>query len=151
MAELHIDSDWKKQAQEEKKRLAEQEAAAKAKAAPVAPAGAVATSATAPAAGRAAAGGRRGRASDEMPEAGIGTLVQSLVTQVLYYLGDVAARGMEPMVNFEMAKHNLDTLGVLEEKTRGNLTPEEQQTLDAALYESRMRYIGLASRYAELP
>lgn len=154
MAELHIDSDWKKQAQEEKKRLAEQEAAAKAKAAaPVAPAGAVATSATAPAAaaGGRAAGGRRGRASDEMPEAGVGTLVQSLVTQVLYYLGDVAARGMEPMVNFEMAKHNLDTLGVLEEKTKGNLTPEEQQMLDAALYETRMRYIGMASRYAELP
>jgi hypothetical protein len=36
---------------------------------------------------------------------------------------------------------------VIEEKTRGNLTPDEQQMLDAALYETRMRYVSVASQY----
>lgn len=158
---LHIDTDWKKQAQEEKKRLAEQEAQRKA-AAPAGPMGVVPTT-TAPAAAAAvapAAGGRapaqqggRGarRAPDELPEASLESLVQSLVTQILYYVGDLAARGGEGMVNLDMAKHNLDLLRVLEEKTKGNLTPEEQQMLDQAGYEARMRFVNTASRYVELP
>jgi hypothetical protein len=66
-------------------------------------------------------------------------------------MGDIAARGMAPTVNLDMAKHHLDTLSVIEEKTRNNLTPDEQKSLDAALYESRIRFIEIASRYAELP
>src|SRR5688500_9614779 len=72
---LHIDTDWKKQAQEEKKKLAEQEAQRKA-AAPVGPAGVVPTSATVPAAAGSAGGrapaqqGARGRRdAQELPEA----------------------------------------------------------------------------------
>jgi hypothetical protein len=91
------------------------------------------------------------RDSREMPPASIATLVQSLVTQSLLYLGELNTRGGESMVNLDMAKHSVDTLGVLEDKTRNNLTAEEKQLLDAALYEARMRYISVASRYAELP
>ena len=87
----------------------------------------------------------------ELPPASFATLVQSILTQVLYYLGDLATRGGEPMINLDMAKHNIDTLSVMEEKTRGNLSDEEKRLLDAALYEARMRYVALASRYAELP
>ena len=47
-----------------------------------------------------------------------------------------------------MAKHNIDMLGVLEEKTKGNLTDEEQRLLDGALYESRMRYVSIAQQIA---
>src|SRR5688500_10408407 len=77
---LHIDTDWKKQAQEEKKKLAEQEAQRKAaaSAAPVGPAGVVPTSATAPAAAGGAGGrapaqqGARGRRDvQELPEASL--------------------------------------------------------------------------------
>ena len=57
-----------------------------------------------------------------MPPASFPTLVQSLLTQILFYLGDLATRGAEPNVNLDMAKHQIDTLGILEEKTRGNLT-----------------------------
>ena len=46
-----------------------------------------------------------------------------------------------------MAKHHIDTLAVLEEKTKNNLTPEEQRMLDGALYEARMRYVNVASQY----
>ena len=140
---LHIDSDWKKQAQEEKKRLTDE--AAKRAAPPPPPAAAPAGppgTAPAPSAGRAAGKGRR-----ELPPATFSTLVQSIVTQILYYLGDLSTGGQEPMVNLDMAKHQIDILGVLEEKTKGNLTPEEQQMLDAALYEVRMRYVNVASQY----
>src|SRR5437879_5071839 len=94
---LHVDTDWKKQAQEEKRKLAEQEE--KRKTAATAPAGVVpgaagavgAASAAAPTAGPAAArqaGGRGGPGGQrEIPPASFATLVQSLLTQVLFYLG----------------------------------------------------------------
>ncbi len=54
------------------------------------------------------------------------------MTQVLYYLGDLASAGTQPAVDLDMAKHQLDTLGMLEDKTKNNLTPEETKLLDAA-------------------
>lgn len=137
---LHIDTDWKKQAQDEKRRLADQEQKKAAEA----------TASAGPA--TAAAGGRRtagpgGRGTREMPPASFGALVNTLVTQALFYLGDLAPQGGEPVVNLDMAKHQIDTLNILEDKTRGNLTEEEQKLLDGALYESRMRYVNVASQY----
>ena len=133
---LHIDTDWKQQAQEEKRRLAEQEQK---------------KAASAPAAAPASTAGRRGtgaaRAAREVPEASFGTLVNTLMTQALFYLGDLAPQGAEPSINLDMAKHQIDTLSVLEEKTRGNLSQDEQRILDSALYESRMRYVSVASQY----
>ena len=149
---LHIDTDWKKQAQEEKRRLAEEEqkrAAEKSAAAP--PPSMAGGAAPTPSTGRAAApGARASGASREraMPEASFPTLVQSLMTQVLLYLGDLTPRGTEPQINLDMAKFNIDLLNVLEEKTKGNLTLDEQKMLDAALYETRMRYVSVASQYA---
>ena len=137
---LHIDNDWKRQAQEEKKRLAEQEAQKVA-----APSAATTGSIPgAPPDAHRPASGARGRA---MPESNFAGLVQSMMTQTLFYLGDLAARGAEPQINLDMAKHQIDTLGVLEEKTRNNLTDEEKKLLDTALYEVRMRYVAVASQY----
>jgi hypothetical protein len=136
---LHIDADWKKQAQEEKRKLAEQAAAVKAKEPAPLP-GSAAESAP-------SAAGKGPRARGQMPPANFATLVQSILTQALFYLGDLASRGGEPVVNLDMAKHQIDTLGVLEEKTRGNLSEEEQRLLDTVLYEARMRYVSVASQY----
>src|SRR5262249_20118867 len=138
-------TDWKKQAQEEKKRLAEEEQKKRAteasKPAPfAAPPGAAPSS---PASSRSAGGARAPR---EMPEASFPTLVQSTLTQVLFYLGDLATRGAEPMLNLDMAKHHIDTLGMLEDKTKGNLSDDEKRILDAALYEARMRFVSVASQ-----
>jgi hypothetical protein len=147
---LHIDTDWKKQAQEEKKRLAEkaqQEQKAKAAAPPADPlAGAPAeVRASAPAG---VAGSKRGaRGQRDIPPASIGTLAQSLLTQTLYYLGDVAYQGGDPVANLDMAKHNIDTLGVLEEKTANNLDDDERHTLDFALHEARSRFVSVASQF----
>jgi hypothetical protein len=135
---LHIDADWKKQAQDEKRKLAEQEQKKAAEAAATAP--------PPGAAGRrpGAAGGRGAR---EMPPASLATLVNALLTQALFYLGELAPQGGEPAVNLDMAKHQIDTLNLLEDKTRGNLTEEESKILDTALYEARMRYVNVASQY----
>jgi hypothetical protein len=131
---LHIDTDWKKEAQEEKRRLAEQEQKKAAQAPAAAP----------PAGRRGAAGGRVAR---EVPPATFGSLINTLVTQTLFYLGDLAPQGSEPAINLDMAKHQVDTLNLLEEKTKGNLTEEEQRLLDTALYETRMRYVNVGSQY----
>ena len=142
---IHIDTDWKRQAQEEKKRLAEEESR-KARETAAAPSAAAPSAAGAgPSSPKSAAA--PGRPRGELPPASFPTLVQSILTQVLYYLGDLTARGAEPNVNLDMAKHQIDILGVLEEKTRGNLTPEEKSLLDTALYETRMRYVSVASQF----
>ena len=134
---IQIDTDWKKQAQEEKRRLAEQ---AKQEApVPGAPAG----GATTPQDPRAA----RARGTRELPPASLATLVQSIVTQALFAMVEIAIRGQAPSIDLDSAKHHIDTLGVLEEKAKGNLTPEEQRMLDSALYETRMRYVNVASQY----
>jgi len=146
---LHIDTDWKKQAQEEKRKLAEQERAKKDAATAPALSGSPPSSggvaSLTPSTGTATA--RGARTQREAPEASFSTLVQSMMTQSLFYLGDLAPRGSEPQVNLDMAKHQIDTLGVLEEKTKGNLTDDEKRLLDAALYEVRMRYVNVASQY----
>jgi hypothetical protein len=144
---LHIDNDWKKQAQEEKRRLAEE--AQKKTAPPAAPAGGPGP-APMPAAGgapggRGGTGGRGGQR--ELPPAAFGSLVNSIVTQALYYLGELSPSGGEPMLNLDMAKHQIDTLAVLEEKTANNLDEEERRLLDGALYESRSRFVNVASQF----
>lgn len=140
---IQIDNDWKRQAQEEKKRLAEKEAAraAQEKSTP--------SPATAPtgAPDGAAPGAPATRGQRELPPASFTGLVQSLVTQVMLYLGQIPGRGGEPVVNLDMAKYQIDHLGVLEEKSRGNLTDEEKRMLDAALYETRMRFVAVAQDY----
>jgi hypothetical protein len=167
MAELHIDDDWKKQAQEEKRKLAEEEQKRAAEreqreraAAPMAsspamldpvapPAGADASrSAAGPARGRSAAGAPSGNRERSAPEASVSSLINSLATQALLYLGVLAPRGVEPQLDLDMAKFNVDLLGILEVKTRGNLTEEEQKLLDNVLYEVRTRYVAVASQYA---
>ena len=136
---LHIDTDWKKQAQEEKRRLSEEQQK------PSAPP----PSAKPPAsAGGATVPAGAARTPRDLPPASFATLVQSILTQVLFYLGDLAPRGAEPQINLDMAKHNIDMLGVVEEKTRGNISDDEKRMLDAALYETRMRYVAVASQYA---
>ncbi|HMO26336.1 MAG TPA: DUF1844 domain-containing protein [Tepidisphaeraceae bacterium] len=132
---LQIDDDWKRQAQEEKRKLAEQERRQR-----------EASASTAAAPSSADADETSPRARREMPPANFSTLVQSFVTQALYYLGELAPQGGEPSVSLEMAKHHIDSLAVLEEKTKGNLSPEEKQMLDAALYETRMRFVSIAQQ-----
>jgi hypothetical protein len=136
---LHIDTDWKKQAQEEKRKLAEQSAKAKEAAATPAPTVAAKGTTTGPVAPTR----KPGRA---LPAPGFGSLVQSVMTQIFYYLGELASSG-QAAIDLDLAKHHLDTLTMLEEKTQNNLSADEQHILDAALYETRTRFVNVASQF----
>jgi hypothetical protein len=140
LSSLHIDTDWKKQAQEEKRKLAEAQEKQRA----------VQSQAAAATGGGAAAAAPRGaarRQTREAPQASFAGLVNSLVTQAMVYLGELAPQGSEPMLNLDMAKYQVDVLGLLEDKTRNNLTAEEQHLLDTVLYDVRTRFINVASQY----
>jgi len=69
--------------------------------------------------------------------------VVSLMHTAAVHLGDAAdpSSGEPQSPNLEAARQVIDILGLLEEKTRGNLTPEERQLLEQGLYELRLRFV----------
>ena len=77
-----------------------------------------------------------------LPPADFATLVLSLGSSAIAYLGEVPAPGEEASErNLPMAKHAIDLLSVLQEKTRGNLSAEEGQVLESLLFDLRLRYV----------
>ena len=89
-----------------------------------------------------------GRSAGPMPPANFVTLANSLALQALLYMGrigDPNSAETQRMVNLDMAKHHIDLLGILEEKTKGNLTDEESQALSLAMHEVRMQYVQVAA------
>ncbi|HHT9120172.1 MAG TPA: DUF1844 domain-containing protein [Candidatus Hypogeohydataceae bacterium YC41] len=76
------------------------------------------------------------------PEASFILFVSSLATQALMALGEIenpVTRGKEK--NLAQAKFTIDTLSIIQEKTRGNLTPEEKRYLEDVLHDLKMSYI----------
>lgn len=69
--------------------------------------------------------------------------IYSLMGNAAVHFGDMAdpTTGATRSANLEAAQQVIDLLSMLEQKTRGNLTAEERQFLDQALYELRMRYV----------
>lgn len=121
---LHIDSDWKAQAQAEKERLAKLEAE-KAK--------------------------TRGDApeSEELPPADFKSLVGVIASQALMGLGAYADQQGRVVVDLVGSRFSIDLLGVLEEKTKGNLTPDEAKDLQSVLGELRGRFVQIAGMVAQ--
>ena len=77
-----------------------------------------------------------------MPEVTFSAFIMSMNTSVLFHLGELAdpetgQRG----TNVELARHAIDTLVVLEQKTEGNLTEEEAELLKNILYDVKMRFV----------
>jgi hypothetical protein len=84
---------------------------------------------------------------DEYPPIDFNTFVLSLSTSALVNLGVVAHPGSpNAEVNLPLAKQSIDLLAVLEEKTRGNLTGEEERLLAQILYDLRLRYVAAAKQ-----
>lgn len=78
----------------------------------------------------------------ELPPADFGTLVGMLSTQVMVTLGMIPHPSTgKPAVELATARHFIDLLGVLEEKTRGNLTSDESGQLESVLHQFRMVYV----------
>lgn len=134
---IHVDDDWKAQAQAEKAKLTEKEKAAKQKQA--------AGAAGAGAAGETKASADAGKPG-QIPPADFNTLVSSIATQALFSMGAMPdPQTGQRYTNLDYARHHIDTLGVIEEKTKGNLTDEERKTLSSTLYELRQSYVQIAN------
>ena len=71
------------------------------------------------------------------------SFVLSLVHTAAVHFGDVADpnTGERHAPNLPLAQQMIDILSMLEEKTRGNLSPEERQLIDQVLYELRVRFV----------
>jgi hypothetical protein len=77
-----------------------------------------------------------------LPEVTFSTFVYSLSTSALVHLGEIPEPITEKMdKNLPLAKQTIDILGILQEKTKGNLTQEEENLLNNFLYDLRMRYV----------
>lgn len=77
-----------------------------------------------------------------LPEVSFATFVLSLSSSALVHLGDIPDPGLQKMdIDLPMAKQIIDTLGMFQEKTRGNLDSEEERLLKTLLYDLRLRYV----------
>jgi len=82
----------------------------------------------------------------DLPSADFTMLVNMLVTNAMVFLGQMPAPGSQQyMRNLPQAQHMIDLLMVLREKTRGNLTPDEEQMMQELLPQLHMAYVS-ASR-----
>lgn len=121
---LHIDSDWKAQAEAEKARLAEAEAKVAAKAQEK--------------------DGDAGDGRGELPTPDFRGLVGMLASQAIMGLGAMQdPKTGRVVVDLEGSRFAIDLLGMLEEKTKGNLEKEESEELSQVLGELRSRYVQL--------
>lgn len=120
---IHVDSDWKAEAQAEKDRLAEQSEQSAAQ----------------------AAGGPGG-----LPTASFQALWTELASQAYVFLGAFPdPKTGQAVVAPEYAKYYIDLLGILEEKTKGNLTEEESAEFENVLGELRAVFVRVAGYVAE--
>lgn len=77
-----------------------------------------------------------------LPPATLEVLVTSLATQAMMALGFMPHPvSGKTEVQVDQAKHFIDTLGMLEEKTEGNRTPEESTLMERLLHELRLGYV----------
>jgi len=79
---------------------------------------------------------------DDLPEVDFTTFVLSLSHSARLHLGDAPdpATG-KSAVDLPMARHSIDLLGLIQEKTHGNLTGAEEHVLTQELDELRVRYV----------
>jgi hypothetical protein len=77
-----------------------------------------------------------------LPPVDFQTLIISLGSSALMLMGTLPEPGGAPSeVNLPLAKHTIDTLAMLQEKTRGNLTAAETELLDGLIFDLRLKFI----------
>ncbi|KAF1077341.1 DUF1844 domain-containing protein [Halodesulfovibrio sp. MK-HDV] len=78
----------------------------------------------------------------EMPEVNFSTFILSIGSSALVQLGEVPdPESGQIMENLLAAKHSIDILSMLQDKTKSCLENDEQQLLDTLLYDLRMKYV----------
>ena len=112
-----VDEDWKDQAQKEKENLAEEEKTQE----------------------------QTQQEARTLPPADFAGLISMLMTQALFSLGVIQMKeGEKREPDFIMAKYNIDMLEVLAEKTKGNLSEEEDKLLTETLSQVKMAFVQLS-------
>ncbi|AQQ70410.1 hypothetical protein SMSP2_00758 [Limihaloglobus sulfuriphilus] len=116
-----IDQDWKKEAKAEKEKLSKENKESQESS---------------------------DQQSQQLPDADFSVLVSMLSTQALFAMGLVAPEGMEDKIkkDLKLAQFNIDLLAIIEEKTKGNLSKEEEELLSGSLSQLRMAYVTVAEK-----
>lgn len=116
-----VDEDWKQEAQKEKEISSQQEKSGE----------------------KEAEADKAG--SEPLPKGDLAALISMLVTQALFSLGLLQVEGQDKREpDLRLAKYNIDMLETLKEKTKGNLTEQEEKVLEDTLHQVRMAYVKLA-------
>ena len=85
-------------------------------------------------------------AGEKLPPASLQILVTTYATQALVSMGYIPdPMTKEPAVNRSLAKHFIDMLSVIEEKTKGNLNADESSLLTETLHQLRMAFVASRS------
>ncbi len=80
-----------------------------------------------------------------LPEIDFTHFILSLSSSALIQLGEIQDPFTQKSAkNLPSAKQTIDLIGMLKEKTKGNLTPEEEKVIDYVLYDLRIRYVKAA-------
>jgi hypothetical protein len=83
-----------------------------------------------------------GRDASTLPAVDFHTFVLSLGSSALLHLGELEHPDGGPAdKDLPLAKHTIDILSMLEEKTKGNLTSAEERLMQSLLYDLRLRYV----------
>jgi hypothetical protein len=83
-----------------------------------------------------------GGGAPNLPAVDFHTFVLSLGSSALLHLGELEHPDVgAPQKDLPLAKHTIDILVMLEEKTRGNLTPAEEKLISSLLYDLRLRFV----------
>jgi hypothetical protein len=79
----------------------------------------------------------------ELPKIDFSMLVLSLSHSALLHLGEAEDPddGKKQPRNLPLARQTIDMLGMLQEKTKGNLNGEEERLIDQVLYDLRLRFV----------
>jgi len=80
-----------------------------------------------------------------LPPVDFNSLILSLAHATMMHLGQIPDPNGQPVpADLELARHTIDTIAMLKEKTKGNLSPEEQKLVDTSLTELRMAFVRIA-------
>lgn len=82
------------------------------------------------------------RDADDLPPIDFSTFVVSLRTSAMMHLGS-GREGSAESIDLALARQEIDLLGILEDKTRGNLTGEEERLLSQILFDLRTAYLAV--------
>jgi Domain of unknown function (DUF1844) len=76
-------------------------------------------------------------------------VIQSIYISAIMAMGAATEPGQKPRIDIVGARQSIDMLGVLQEKTKGNLTEKEQRLLQNALFELRMMFLEITNAIAQ--